>query len=273
VLGVITASGTLIVPGARFTLAEHRRFQAWLEKVRAGERPAGPAGSPGSRMDADGKPIPYGLTVDQIVKLYQALEPPVAFETKGRRPADVARAIRELVALDMPAAPGVREAFAQDATVPDDLRGISAGTALAAVCRPLGIAITPRFENNAVKLGLAPARGLPADAVWPVGWPPNKSLGELAPSLLKFLDVEIADTPFTDVIDALRPRLKLPVLYDHNGLARQELDPATAVVRIGQGKTFYSKVLDRATSQAKLRWELRIDEAGQPLIWIAPRGG
>ena len=271
VLGVITASGTLIVPGGRFTLADHRRFQAWLEKVRAGERPAGPAGSPNSRMDADGKPIPYGLTVDQLVKLYQALEPPIAFETKGRRPADVARSIRELVAIDMPAAPGVREAFARDETVLDDLRGVSAGTALAAVCRPLGVAITPRVEGNVVKLGLSLARGQGPDAAWPVGWPPNKPLGELAPSLLKFLDVEIADTPFAEVIDALQPRLKLPVLYDHNGLARHEINPATAVVKIDKGKTFYSKVLDRATSQAKLRWELRIDEAGRPLIWIASR--
>ena len=273
VLGVITASGTLIVPGGRFTVAEHRRFQAWLEKVRAGERPAGPAGSPNSRLDADGKPIPYGLTVDQLVKLYQALEPPITFETKGRRPADVARAIRELVAIDMPAAAGVREAFAQDEPVLDDLRGVSAGTALAAVCRPLGVAITPRVEANTVKLGLVLARGQGKDAVWPVGWPPNKTLGELAPSLLKFLDVEIADTPFADVIEALKPRLKLPVLYDHNGLARHEIDPTKAVVRIDKGKTFYSKVLDRATSQAKLRWELRIDEAGRPLIWIAPRLG
>ncbi len=273
VFGLVTASGTLVVPGAKFALAEHRRFRAWLEKIRAGERPAGPAGSPSSRMDADGKPIPFGLTVEQIVKVYQALEPAVPFETKGRRPAEVARSIRELVALETPAAPGVREAFAQDETVLDDLRGVSAGTALAAVCRPLGVAITPRFEDNTLKLGLVPARGLPADSVWPVGWPSDKALGELAPSLLKFLDVEIADTPFADVIEALRPRIKLPVLYDHNGLARQELDPATAVVRIGKGRTFYSKVLDRAAIQAKLRWELRIDEAGRPLIWIAPRIG
>jgi hypothetical protein len=271
VLGIVTASGTLIVPGGRFTVADHRRFQAWLEKVRAGERPAGPAGSPNSRVDADGKPIPYGLTVEQIVKLYQALEPPITFETKGRRPAEVARAIRDLVTIDMPGSPGVREAFAQEGTVLDDLRGISAGTALAAVCRPLGVAITPRVEEQTVKLGLVPARGLTKDVIWPVGWPLNKTPGELAPSLFKFLDVEIADTPFADVIDALRPRLKIPVLYDHNSLARHDIDPATVVVRIDKGKTSYSKVLDRAAIQAKLRWELRIDEAGHPLIWINSR--
>lgn len=271
VLGVVTASGTLIVPGGRFTVADHRRFQAWLEKVRAGERPAGPAGSPNSRVDADGKPIPYGLTVEQIVKLYQALEAPITFETKGRRPAEVARAIRDLVTIDMPGSPGVREAFAQEGTVLDDLRGISAGTALAAVCRPLGVAITPRVEGQTVKLGLVTARGLTKDVIWPVGWPLNKTPGEIAPSLFKFLDVEIADTPFADVIDALRPRLKIPVLYDHNSLARHDIDPATVVVRIDKGKTFYSKVLDRAAIQAKLRWELRIDEAGHPLIWINSR--
>lgn len=258
VIGVITAGGTLVVPGGKFSTADGRRFGAWLTKLKSGDG-----------GNASGKPVPFGLTADQIVTLYEALAAPVSFSTKGRPSAEVVRRIRASVKVEIAVAAAANQAFGDDEGVLDELEGVAAGTALAAILRPLGLVLVPEVKDGPVKLAVI--RSSASGSVWPVGWPPEKNPTELVPMLLKFLDVEINETPLLDALDAIQQRLKVPFLLDHNGLARHRIDPATKSVTVRKGKTFYSKILDQIVGQAKLKWELRIDEAGQPLVWISTR--
>jgi len=71
-----------------------------------------------------------------------------------------------------------------------------------------------------------------------------------------------------DALEALKPRLELPLLMDHNSLIRFRIDPSKVQVAIPAGKTFYKKILDHLLSQAGMSAELRVDEADTPFLWI-----
>jgi hypothetical protein len=101
-----------------------------------------------------------------------------------------------------------------------------------------------------------------------VGWPPKGNPRETLPELFKTLNVEIDQTPVGEVVTTVAGRLKSPVLLDHNSLAAAQIDPATAKVGLPQTKTYYDRVLDQLLFQARLKYDLRVDEAGKPFLWI-----
>jgi hypothetical protein len=138
------------------------------------------------------------------------------------------------------------------------------------VLRPLGLVLLPEKTRGAeVRLRVTDMRQ--ADQVWPVGWPSEKNASERVPALLKFLNVEINDTPLAEALDAIQQRLEVPFLFDRNALARQRIDLDQAKVSLPSGKTFYGKILDRLLTQARLSWEVRVDEAEQPFLWISSK--
>ena len=102
---------------------------------------------------------------------------------------------------------------------------------------------------------------------WPVGWPPKGNPGETLPELFKFLKINIGDAPLSEAITAIAGRVKVPVLYDHNSLARIRADLSTKV-SLTETNVFYARALDRLLSQARLRYEIRVDEANKPFLWI-----
>ena len=151
----------------------------------------------------------------------------------------------------------------------DELQGLSAGTALAAVLRPLGLVLVPQKQpDGQVKLWITDVRRVAVS--WPVGWPSQKPPRETLPDLFTFLNVEIQDTPLAEWLEQISGRLKAPLLFDHNGMARQKIDVSRVNVSLPPGRTYYQKILDRLLYQAKLKCELRVDEAKKPFLWISP---
>jgi len=100
-----------------------------------------------------------------------------------------------------------------------------------------------------------------------VGWPPKGNPHETLPELFKFLNVEITKTPVAEVLTAIGGRVKAPILIDHNSVVRFQVDLATPV-DLPKANTFYAAALDRMLFQAKLKYELRIDEANKPFLWV-----
>ena len=73
--------------------------------------------------------------------------------------------------------------------------------------------------------------------------------------------------PAEQAIEAIKGRIKVPVLMDHNNLVRGRVDLKKAV-KVPAGKTFYRRILDRVLFQVGLKAEVRVDDAEKPLIWI-----
>jgi hypothetical protein len=64
-------------------------------------------------------------------------------------------------------------------------------------------------------------------------------------------------------------RVKAPIVIDYNALARLDVDLATKKVDLPKTNTFYARALDRVLSQANLKYEVRVDEADKPFLWIS----
>ncbi|MEX2025887.1 MAG: hypothetical protein WEH44_01280, partial [Pirellulaceae bacterium] len=152
--------------------------------------------------------------------------------------------------------------------VGDELLGLSHGTALAAAIRPAGLVLVPVKEGGQVQLRITSSKSVKES--WPIGWPlpAEKSLQDVAPDLLKFIPVEINDTPLGDALSAIVGRLKVPLVIDYNALARNRVDLATTKVSFPKSRSFYDRILRKLLFKAGLKYELRLDEADQPFLWI-----
>lgn len=259
VVGILTARNQLYLPGGEFTLRDRTRLKQWIEKLKAN----GPDGF--TRQKAA-----FGLSSEELVAFHDRLAKSVEFETKDRRAGDVARAVVKDLRIDYHVTPQSRQAFARNELVLDELTGMSSGTVLAATLRPLGLVMAPSKQpDGAVVLIIADFREL--EESWPVGWPSGQNPRQLAPSLFTREQIEINDFPLDKTLAAIQPRVDTPFLLDHNSLARSEIDPATAKVSFNSKRTSYKRALDNLLFQAKLRSELRVDEAGKTFVWISTR--
>ena len=93
------------------------------------------------------------------------------------------------------------------------------------------------------------------------------------PQLYEYLTVEIKATALSEAIRAIQSRVETPFLFDHNGLAREQIDLKSVNVSYPKRRVQYLRVLDQVLFQAKLKSEIRLDEAGTAFLWISPRRG
>jgi hypothetical protein len=258
VVGVLTARNTVQLPGGTFAPGQARQLKAWLENLVQ-------HGPPSER--AAGEKSVFGLSARQFAALHVDLSQPVALATKDQPIADVVprlgRALKHPVVIDAAA----QAALAEGEKMPDELRGLSSGTALAAALRPAGLIAVPRQAGGRVELWITSGKG--ATQLWPVGWTPEPAPAKLVPALVETVNADIEETPLNEVMEAIGGRLKVPVLYDHNALARLRVDLARTTVRLPPERAIYSTVLRKILNQARLKFEVRVDEAGKPFLWVS----
>jgi hypothetical protein len=254
VVGILTSENQLVLPKGRFKLADRGQIEAWVRKLRDG-------GEEGVFI----KPAAFGLLPKQLVEVHEALAVSVKSSTVGQTPRDAAKQIADRLSLKFISDEGSQRALAAGEPVADELQGLSSGTALAALLRPLGLVMFP--EKNGAEIRLRITSSKSAKEHWPVGWPPKGNPSETLPDLFKFLNVEIEKTPLSEVLTAISGRVKAPLLLDHNALAREEID-MNSKVSLPKTNTYYARALDRMLFQAKLKQELRVDEANKPFLWI-----
>jgi len=255
VVGILNANNQLTLIKGRFGLSDRAKIEEWLRKLRTD-------GEEGITI----KPAAFGLLPRQLLEVHEALTVPVKVSTKGKQPRDVAKQIADGLALKFTTDGAGQKALAADEPILDELEGLSSGTALAAVLRPLGLVLVPEKSGSEIRLRIGSMRA--ASEHWPIGWPPKDNPTATLPGLFKNLKVEIDKTPVGEVITAVSDRLKVPVLLDHNSLAAAQIDLATAAVSLPETTTYYDRILDRLLFQAKLKYQLRTDEAGKPFLWI-----
>ena len=71
------------------------------------------------------------------------------------------------------------------------------------------------------------------------------------------------------MLEVLGKQLGVPILVDHNALARHDIDPEKAVVAHPQMRTNFSMALRKMLFKAGLKFEIRVDEAEKPFLWIS----
>jgi len=256
VTGIITAGDELVLPGRRFRVAEAPQVARWLNNLAE-------KGLKEKKEESQGA---FGLRAEQFEKAQKDLAQPVAFSTRGTDRGEAVRKIGEQLAGPL-RIEGRSLESAGDDKVAEELSGLSCGTALACLLRPAGLGLVPcaRGRDDVEYRVVAGKKGVD---VWPVGWPPEKPLPQLLPAMYESFNANIQDVPVTTVLEALGKRLKLPFLLDHNALARHGIEPDKKKVNAPQSRTTSNQLLRRTLSQAGLKSEVRLDEAGKPFLWV-----
>lgn len=255
VTGILSSGNQLQVPGHRFRASDRGAIAAWVaDLIRQGPLRPGEA------------EVPFGLRRDQYLALRRKLGQPLENTTAGQPAVGVANQINEVAQgcfyLDSAA---IRKLSAAP-PLADELQGLAAGAAMAATLRSAGLGATPRPSGGKVVCSVVELG--PDAAVWPVGLGADERSRELLPILYEFLNVEIDGVTVAETVDSIAPRLKVPVLYDRLALAVHEIDPAAVTASLPAKRTSYSLLLKRVLFQARLKYELRVDDAGRPFVWI-----
>jgi hypothetical protein len=252
VVGILSAANVLVLPGGKFKLNDTARLRKWLDDLQD--------------QGAEGVTQPrsaFGLVASQLEEVAADLKRPVTFSTKG---LSAAAAIERLggqlrypLVLDEAAGRALKPV-----ELADELRGLSAGTAAAIMLRPAGLVLVPeRPAGGQLQYRVSGAGG----QSWPIGWKPERP-SEALGVLFEFLNVEIADIPVSEALAAIEGRLKVPLVYDRNAMALHGIDPSSVQADVPSKRLSYSQTLRRVLAQAKLKYELRVDEAEKPFLWI-----
>lgn len=261
VTGKLDRSGRLIFAERTFSRSEADKLHAWLGELQT----YGAQGSP------EGKPL-WGLTKAQFGAVYAALNQPLESEVEG---LTLDAALKKMalpddhpVRLSAAARESLRTRSRGTTPVRQKLKGRSLGTALAIVLNDYGLGFRPqRTPAGSIELAVEPLEKAP-DA-WPVGWEFKDSRFKTARKLfVEQVPVELEDAPFLDVLEAVSTRAEVPVYIDHYRIEAAGIDLDKLRVSFPRKKTSWSLLLRRITFQHRLSVKYRIDEQGQPFVWI-----
>jgi hypothetical protein len=207
----------------------------------------------------------------EFEKLLLDLSTVLDISTKGRRPGEVAAAIASQIKTSVELNSTARSALARAKPLGVELKGLTAGTALAAALRAADLAALPEESGDGpIILRLAPiAADQPA---WPVGWKPGSSPKVVAPAMYMFTNVEIENYSLAKALDAMAPHLGVPLVFDERTMAARNIDPAKSIVKFPAEKTYIRRAVDRILAQGRLAGELRVDESDGPFYWVTQYG-
>jgi len=254
VVGVLTARNAILLPGANFTQRDLGGMRDWVSNLKQHGPPR-----PG------GQKAEFGLSVDDFESVREDLAGQVNFTTAPADPAEAITAISRNLKGQVVIAPAAKRAIVASGKVRDELQGLSYGTSLAAILRPAGCAMQPRRQAGRVIYFVT---NEPEGHIWPIGWPSQIADGRLLPNLLKREQLQDIEIPLAIGIAELQDRIDAPFLLDHNNLVAQQINPDTKKVMMQAGNAHYGSVLKTLLFQAGMKYEVRVDEAGQPFLWL-----
>jgi hypothetical protein len=256
VTGQLSGGAELILPGgSRFGINDTERLSKWIDEL-------GKHGSAGVTE----KKGAFGLLPEQTATAREGLKATLDFATKGASAEDVLAKVGAILKYPLTVDTEIQQAIAADGVVRDELQGLSAGTALAALVRPVGGVLRPR-EAAAGSIDYLITKGRSGMEAWPVGWPSEQPDGKIVPQLIEAHNIEIRDVSLSQTVAAIQSRFRISFLWDHNAILKDRID-VDKKVSFPNRKAYYVTVLRQLLAQDELNYHVRVDEAGKPLIWI-----
>jgi len=254
VTGKLTSRGSLELPGGRFSLADRAGLKRWIDELAEGG------------VEAVTQPrAQFGLLPTEAAQVERDFARPVTFSTRGISLGRLVEGAARQIKCTMN--PDDVPARARELAIEDELVGLATGTALAFALDQAGLAMTPSpARGKSVSLEIGPR--VPVRAAWPIGRAPTKPPADLFPELFEQINAEITDTSVADVLEAVGGRLKRPVLLDRRALRSRKVDITQVTASLPARRMSYSMVLSKVLRVARLSYEVRLDDAGQPFLWI-----
>ena len=212
----------------------------------------------------------FGLTADQLVDLAQKLAKPITEPTKGKPFATVVNLITRQTGVPFARDASARAALAGQERVSQEFQGMSSGTALAVMVKPLGLVLEPnRKQGQAVQVHIK--RAEVGKQSWPAGRDPEQAPIMVEPNMFQKMPIGIKNYPLDKVMAAVQQKAKIPFLYDEQVIAAKGIDVAGTKVSISNKNGILMSMIGKLLRQTKprrLSSELRVDDAGKPFLWI-----
>lgn len=262
VYAVLTRSGDLLLPGEggrpdRFRRGDNAKLKEYFESL-----------GKGGAEEVTAERGKYGLTEAQFTDLFTRLQAPLGSLPEGATLRDAVDATQRAARIKIDIDPEVAAVLRRKPLDAAAMEHVASGTALAALLRQEALAMVAGRAAGLKVVALSDAKD-----PWPVGYDPERAPSQTVPALMQFLTVEVEGYTLAEALDAIGPRITwqdrpLPILWDRYAMRRDAIDPATTDVRFPRKRTFYKKLLDQLATQAHLNLQLRVDEAGAPLLWL-----
>src|SRR4051812_14336105 len=132
VVGVLTSRGQLRLPGGTFTKADRARLKDYFAQLGA------------DGADAVTAPhVRFGLTEKELTAVLADLAQPIDFETKGLTPRAFIDRLQTKLTLKPSVDTEAEQVLRTAVPAVDELKGVSAGTALAITLRNGGLVMRP----------------------------------------------------------------------------------------------------------------------------------
>jgi hypothetical protein len=270
VVGMLTSGDTVRLPGGTFGRGDRAKLKDYFDRL----------GADGAESLTAARGM-FGLTEKELKEALTDLAQPIDFETRGQPAQTVIDRLETKLRFKLAKNGSADQVLSQSEPVADDLQGLSIGAGMAMVLRSCHLTMRPeKPRGRAVEYVLEVSGRSPEVEktlgqinsteikVWPIGWEPQKAPGIVAPSLSESLNAEIDGYSLEEAFAAIKPRLKVPVYFDHAALAAKEIDPEKVQVKIARQKMSYRRLIDRILAQARLGSSLRVDESGLPFLWV-----
>ena len=251
--------GKLVLPARSFTIHQKTAIADYIQQLR----------DDGADVSLAEKKA-FGLTSQQLFDLNSALKAKLKSKTLGVDSSEVVQSIKRMGGIRIVPDKTAKRALAGGEKVLDELAGFSAGTALAAIARPLGLVLVPkRKQGQEVELHLLDYRNV--EEFWPIGWPADNLPRSALPGMYKKFPIEIRNAPLDQAINAVKARANVSMLFDHNSMAIAEIDLTKSNVTFVKESSNYINLLSKVLNQTKPRmdFEIRMDENGKPFLWMS----
>ncbi len=207
------------------------------------------------------------MSIQQLAQVKADLGRTVDINTASESPKAVLEKLATRLAYPLLADDAVRATLAAAEPIVDEYKGIAIGTGVASMLKSVGLVFVPRLNAaRRPEYFIAPARA--ASEAWPIGWPLDKTERDALPAMVEMINVEIDHIAAAEVVRVVTERLETPVIYDRVAMARHGIDPASVTVSIKGGQSMYAIVLRKSLFNAGLKYELRLDDAKRPILWI-----
>jgi len=258
VVAILNRRNELVLPDGRYRTADRKALEKFLQDLAQRE-------SFGEELGR------FDLTEKQFRQVHGDLSRIIDFSTTGMTPADMLNQLERILNVPVLRSASAIATLRRADLLTAELRGMSAGTALAIALRNNQLVLRPeKSDGGPVKMVIELHD--PQLDHWPVGWKHRGSPRTLVPKMFEFLTIEIDGYTLSKAVEALEPRLGVTVIYDERILAERDIQPNEIDVKLPAGKTYLKKAVDRLLSQARLAGELRVDEQGRPFYWVTQFG-
>ncbi|HEX3870898.1 MAG TPA: hypothetical protein VHV77_10705, partial [Pirellulales bacterium] len=136
VVGRLTASNELFVPGAKFSLRDRAALGRWLDTLR----------NEGSARAQGAARLPFGFSPQRFAEVKADLSRPVDIETQDKPMRATLETLATKLAYPLLADAAMRAKLEASEPIADEFKGMAIGSAIAGILKSAGLVLTPRLS-------------------------------------------------------------------------------------------------------------------------------